>query len=104
MQAYPAVNPSTQARQVTLYVPGLFAGPEAPTNLLRLLARADQLAGGAEGDTERLFTLFGIAPEAGRDLPVAAVTRVADMGVIDREWWIRADPDRKSTRLNSSHT
>jgi len=41
---------------------------------------------------ERLFALFGIAPEAGRDFPVAAVTRVADMGVIDREWWIRADP------------
>jgi hypothetical protein len=57
-----------------------------------LLARADSLPGGAESDTERLFALFGIAPEAGRDLPVAAVTRVADMGVIDRDWWIRADP------------
>ncbi len=79
-------------RQVTLYIPGLFAGPAAPATLLRLLARADQLPGGAEGDTERLFALFGIAPEAGRDLPVASVTRVADMGIIDRDWWIRADP------------
>ncbi len=78
--------------QVTLYIPGLFAGPAASATLLRLLARADQLPGGAEGDTERLFALFGIAPEAGRDLPVASVTRVADMGVIDRDWWIRADP------------
>jgi len=92
MQAHSAVIPSTLARQVTLYIPGLFAGPSAPEPLLRLLVRADQLPGRAEGDTERLFALFGIAPEAGRDLPVAAVTRVADMGVIDREWWIRADP------------
>jgi len=80
------------ARQVTLYIPGLFAGPDAPATLLRLLACADQLPGGAEGDTQRLFALFGITPEPEHDLPVAAVTRVADMGVIDREWWIRADP------------
>ena len=92
MHAYPAVILSTPARQVTLYVPGLFAGPAAPVNLLRLLARADPLPGGAEGDTQRLFALFGIVPEPGHDLPIAAVTRVADMGVIDREWWIRADP------------
>ena len=92
MQAHSTVNRSTLARQVTLYIPGLFAGPAAPATLLRLLARADQIAGGAEGDMERLFALFGIVPEAGHDLPVAAVTRVADMGVIDREWWIRADP------------
>jgi hypothetical protein len=92
MQAHSAVIPSTLDRQVTLYIPGLLAGPSAPEPLLRLLARADQLPGGAEGDTERLFSLFGVAPEAGCDLPVAAVTRVADMGVIDRDWWIRADP------------
>jgi hypothetical protein len=92
MQAHSTVNRSTLARQVTLYIPGLFAGPLAPATLLRLLARADQIAGGAEGDMQRLFALFGIAPESGQDLPVAAVTRVADMGVIDREWWIRADP------------
>src|SRR4030067_734783 len=100
MQAHFAVKPSPPARQVTLYISGLFAGPAAPSAelrtgpepLMRLLARADQLPGGAEGDTQRLFALFGITPEAGRDLPVAAVTRVADMGGIDREWWIRADP------------
>lgn len=60
--------------------------------LRRLLARADQSPGGEEGESERLFAFFGITSAAGRDLPVAAVTRVADMGVIDREWWIRADP------------
>src|SRR4030067_994360 len=96
---FPA-NPPPPARQVTLYISGLFAGPAAPSAelrtgpepLMRLLARADQLPGVAEGDTQRLFALFGITPEAGRDLPVAAVTRVADMGVIDREWRVRAAP------------
>jgi len=89
MQARSAV---TSARQVTLYIEGLSACPNAPAALTRLLARADQVSGGAEGNTERLFALFGITQEAGHDLPVAAVTRVADMGIIDREWWIRADP------------
>jgi len=57
-----------------------------------LLTRADHLPGGADGATQRLFALFNIAAEPGHDLPVAAVTRVADMGVVDREWWVRADP------------
>jgi hypothetical protein len=92
MQVHSPVNPSTMARNVTLYIPGLFAGTDAPAKLKRLLARADQSPGGAEGETERLFALFGIAPAAGQDLPVAAVTRVIDMGVIDSGWWIRADP------------
>lgn len=92
METHAAVETSTTDKQLTLFIPGLFAGTTAPASLLRLLTRADHLPGGAEGVTERLFALFGIAPEAGQDLPVAAVTRVADMGVIDREWWIRADP------------
>jgi hypothetical protein len=96
METHAAVETSTTDKQLTLYIPGLFAGSTttsaAPALLQRLLARADQLPGGAEGNTEPLFALFGIVPEAGPDLPVAAVTRVADMGVIDREWWIRADP------------
>lgn len=92
METRAAVETSTPDKQLTLFIPGLFAGATAPMQLQRLLTRADRLPGGADGVTERLFALFGIAPEAGRDLPVAAVTRVADMGVIDREWWIRADP------------
>jgi hypothetical protein len=100
MHAHSAVIPPTPSRKITFYIPGLFAGPFAPSAelrtgpepLLQMLARADQLPGGAEGDTQRLFALFGIVPQAGQDLPVAAVTRVADMGVIDRDWWIRADP------------
>jgi len=92
MESHSTVQATTQDQQLTLFIPGLFAGSIAPAPLLRLLARADQLPGGAEGDTKRLFALFGITPEAGQDLPVAAVTRIADMGIIDRDWWIRADP------------
>lgn len=92
MDSHAAVANSTKEKQLTLFIPGLFNGPNASVPLLSLLTRSDRLAGGAEGDTERLFALFGITAEAGQDLPVAAVTRVADMGVIDRDWWIRADP------------
>ena len=92
MHNHPAIDPPPTGKQVTLYIPGLFAGVSAPQALHHLLARADRLPGGVEGATERLFALFGILPEAGHDLPVAAVTRVADMGVVDREWWVRADP------------
>lgn len=88
----PALKPSPLDNQVTLYIPGLFAPPAAPLALRRMLARADRLPGGGEGATERLFALFSIAPDKNLDLPIAAITRVADMGVIDRDWWIRADP------------
>jgi hypothetical protein len=91
-------------RHITLLVPGLFGNPsvrvedEPPATpphtpaLLRLLARADREPLAADGYEARLFAQFGIAPEPGQDLPVAAVARVADMGVVDREWWLRADP------------
>lgn len=92
MHVQSPIKSSTMAKQVTIYIPGLFAGVNAPEALTRWLARADQSPGGEEGETKRLFAFFGITPAAGQDLPVAAVTRVADMGVIDREWWIRADP------------
>lgn len=49
----------------------------------------DRLAGSHE---ERLFALFNLEKEANADLPVAAVTRMFDMGVIDNDWWLRADP------------
>ena len=92
MPTQPAVETSTTDKQLTLFIPGLFTSPTAPASLQRLLTRADHLPGGADGATERLFALFGIVAETGCDLPVAAVTRVADMGVVDREWWVRADP------------
>lgn len=82
--------------QVTVLLPGLFDGAadadRLPTRLASLLARADRLAASPPGFDARLFDLFGVTPPADQDLPIAAVTRLADMGVVDREWWIRADP------------
>jgi len=94
---------SVPERRVTLLLPGIFAAPleagedrslttSLPRTLSTLLARADQAVAGASGFELRLFGLFGVAPPVDGDLPVAPVTRLADMGVIDREWWVRADP------------
>ena len=44
------------------------------------------------GYEDSLFALFGLQKEENADLPVAAVTRMLDMGVIDNDWWLRADP------------
>lgn len=84
---------------VTLMAPGLFAlpGAESPVTttiaaLRRLLARADSVPLIPSGLEARQFALFGVRAEPGRDLPVAAVTRIADMGIVDNDWWIRADP------------
>lgn len=93
-------------RQVTLLAPGLFKGADAEagapaTFLQRLLARADHEPRSITGFEARLFELFGVIAEPDRDLPVAAVTRVADMGVVDNDWWIRADPVYLEPRRDS---
>lgn len=82
--------------QVTLLLSGLSnitaeADRHLPA-LASMLARADRQAAPPAGFEARLFQLFGVAVATGEDLPIAAVTRLADMGVVDREWWIRADP------------
>lgn len=86
---------------VTLLVPGLYGLPAGPTAapdvpaarfLETLLGRADAVTG-LDGEFERqIFALFGVQPPADGDLPVAAVTRALDLGVIDKGWWLRADP------------
>ncbi len=92
MTAPATVVPSTR---LTLLVPGLtgFKGLSAPRlrALEALLARADRstLAAGLE---RQLFNLFHVETADDSDLPVAAVTRVLDLGVIDKGWWLRADP------------
>jgi hypothetical protein len=83
-------------RQLVVVVPGLLTAPgnAAPARLPaleRLLARSDRPTSGAAGFHATLFDLFGVAPASG-DLPVAAVTRVHDMGIVDQDWWLRADP------------
>lgn len=69
----------------------------APT-LETLLARADRTepSRATAADSVLLetsiFRLFDIPLQPGADLPVAAVTRVADGGEVDDAWWLRADP------------
>ncbi|GAB4510797.1 MAG: hypothetical protein Tsb0026_13140 [Sulfuricaulis sp.] len=89
------------ARQhLTLYIPGLFSPQEnghAQNGSLRaletLLSRAEVIDRGfPRGYEEGLFALFDLVKQENVDLPVAAVTRMFDMGVIDNDWWLRADP------------
>ncbi len=90
-------------RHLYLVIPSLFRAahihasgdvntPSAPA-LETLLARAVTATNEAYGSLEAaLFALFGVEATGEDDLPVASVTRVLDMGVIDQDWWIRADP------------
>jgi hypothetical protein len=100
-------------RRVTLIVPGLFGNVHAPADddrlpavtgslprLARFLARSDHHPNPLVGFEPRLFGFFGVAA-TGKDLPVAAVTRIADVGVVDREWWVRADPVYLEPRRDS---
>ena len=72
--------------------------PDVAPALETLLARAERadLSRDAALDSASLetaiFRLFDLPPAAGADLPVAAVTRVADGGAPDDAWWLRADP------------
>jgi len=92
---------SSDRSSLTLLIPGLLGFavddgedddiPAAPA-LGTILSRADRLPAPDGCLEEQLFALFGVeAPEEG-DLPVASVTRVLDLGVIDKGWWLRADP------------
>jgi len=80
---------------VTIMMAGLW--PPTPQTELRLgglellLARGERAAVAPESLEALLFEFFGVTVSPG-DLPVAAVTRVVDMGVVDHDWWIRADP------------
>ncbi|MFV1998352.1 MAG: hypothetical protein ACC641_10120 [Acidiferrobacterales bacterium] len=91
--------PESDERHLTLVVPGLVpAAVDEHTggNLERLewlLGRADNTANCHSGSAEAcIFQLFGVDTGPDRDPPVAAVTRVLDMGVVDNAWWMRADP------------
>lgn len=90
-------------KSLALLIPGLFGPRAVPLQddaaqghalaaLEILLARAERLTPPPPAPLEAtIFSLFQIEAPPG-DLPVAAVTRVHDLGVIDNEWWIRADP------------
>lgn len=90
----------TTGHSLTLYLPGIL-GPTAgrddngvPCRALEtLLARAERTEHPYPLTPEDdLFALFDVHREGNTDLPVAAVTRMLDMGIIDNDWWLRADP------------
>lgn len=92
-------KPATRT-QLTLFLPGILdvsgSSDESAGScraLETLLARAErQTLAVPAGYDEALFAQFGLQKEENADLPVAAVTRMVDMGVIDGDWWLRADP------------
>lgn len=94
-------SPESPAKQhLTFYLPGLFSLQEngcaqggswrALETLLSRAERTDRRF--PQGHEEGLFALFDLVRQESADLPVAAVTRMFDMGVIDNDWWLRADP------------
>lgn len=90
------------AKTLHLLIPGLLpllagsetegAVPPSFPALERLLARAEALRDIPVGFENILFALFQVQTPPENDLPVAAVTRVLDLGVVDNSWWLRADP------------
>jgi hypothetical protein len=89
------------AKTLHLLIPGLLETgqfhsadslPDVAVPALRwLLARADAHPA-PETTDETLFQLFNLPIPAAADLPIAAVTRLADGGELDSAWWLRADP------------
>ncbi|OGI47278.1 MAG: hypothetical protein A2151_05430 [Candidatus Muproteobacteria bacterium RBG_16_65_34] len=91
------------SKHLYLLIPGFFGPQPGPDEseatahawpaLETLLARASAahrtLPHGLEAT---LFALFHADSSVEGDLPVAAVTRALDTGVIDNGWWVRADP------------
>jgi hypothetical protein len=59
----------------------------------KLLAYGKSTSNNSYSSSESLlFELFGLETEQEKDVPVAAVTRLLDLGVVDKGWWMRADP------------
>jgi len=90
------------SRQLRFLIPALFEPLEqlrasgghlsGMDSAAELLARADRLPG-PDDELERvLCDAFGLTPSADADLPVAALTRLADTGHGDDAFWLRADP------------
>jgi hypothetical protein len=91
------------ATHLTLLIPGLLGSSTAALqgnsstrvplpSLETLLARSNRL-NNVRVDLETLtFEAFNLRGDGNQDLPVAAVTRVLDLGVVDKGWWLRADP------------
>lgn len=94
----PAAGADASPTSLTLLIPGLFgpsptveSAPVLPA-LETWLARSEPQSAAGRGFESVLFALFGAEAPGDADLPVAAVTRALDLGVIDNGWWLRADP------------
>ncbi len=85
-------------RTLTLLAPGLLAPDGAPRiagspGLRALLARARRAALREDGYEAALWRRFGLPAAPGAEIPVGAVTWVADTGSGETGgWWMRADP------------
>ena len=82
--------PGLLERWASGHAPAEFPRPAAPA-LEWLLARAEIGAAPPSADAT-LFQSFHLPISDATDLPVAAVTRLADGGEVDDGWWLRADP------------
>jgi len=87
-------------RRLTLFVPGLLSParalaeqdiPPVPA-LSRLLACGRHETLPSAGFCNTLCNLFGLEKEPGRDLPVAAITRLVDEDQAQAGIWMRSDP------------
>ncbi|MGD8873727.1 MAG: phosphoglycerate mutase [Gammaproteobacteria bacterium] len=111
---------SAPDRHLVLVVPGL-CGPESdppvsdylrdsrPAALDRLLSRSRIAVDSGNDLDATLGQLFGLAGEAVRELPAAALTWLADTGQPPAAWLMRADPvhlraDQSCLRLFDSHS
>jgi len=87
-------------KNLTLYIPGLLSPLKSGATTIgthkaleTILTRAQKTHPNfPKSYDEGLFALFNLSKEESSDLPVAAVTRMHDMGVIDNDSWLRADP------------
>jgi hypothetical protein len=87
-------------RSLTIVIPGLFgfrgetadASQISAAALETLLGRAEHVHTPMVDYERQILGLFGVPAPDDADVPVAAITRVLDLGVIDNGWWVRADP------------
>ena len=87
---------------ITVFVPGLFATFKeiSPADidalscpaLSRLLARANKKADTSVNNDDWLYQRFNVAHDAGRSIPVAAITALQDGLDSKTGYWMRADP------------
>lgn len=96
-----AQSPLRGTNTLTVLAPGLFGPPGlraadfANLNCVAvetLLARAAAEDIPAKGLEATLFHLFDVERDPAQDMPVAAVTRAADVGERSDAFWLRADP------------